>query len=212
MKRLLVCLMLLPLAGCTQSPPKDAAKEVPRKEVAKAPPAPIPVKPLAASSNEVPKKEAAKDLVTSAPVKPTTIPSNELLAFALRYGDLSADNQKKEYALVTQALGRDKNDLASRMKAALIFGLPSSRFRDDERALALLDDVLRDKRTEVDTRALAGLLKDYIGEHQRLADSATRADQKATEEQKRADDLQQKLDELKNIEKTLTERGQAGQK
>ena len=43
MKRLLVCLMLLPLAGCTQSPPKDAAKEVPRKEVAKAPPAPIPV-------------------------------------------------------------------------------------------------------------------------------------------------------------------------
>lgn len=134
---------------------------------------------------------------------------NELLAFARHYSELSAEGQKKEYALVTQSLSRSKNDLTSRVKAAMIFGLPASRLRDNGRALALLDEVLRDKSADADTKALAGMLKDYVSERQKFEDNAARLGQKVAEEQKRADSLQQKLDELKNIEKALIERDQA---
>ncbi|HQR60625.1 MAG TPA: hypothetical protein PLH03_04585 [Methylophilaceae bacterium] len=155
---------------------------------------------------------AEKDRAAPASARSINASASELLAFARRYSEMSADGQKKEYAQVTQALSRNKSDLAARMKAALISGLPSSSFRDDAHALALLDGVLSDKKADADTQALAALLKDYLGESQKLADNAAKARQKSAEDQKHAADLQQKLDELKSIEKTLTERGQAGQK
>lgn len=145
-------------------------------------------------------------------LKPGSRAPGEPLAFAQRYGSLSAENQKKEYLLITQALGRGNVDLNTKLKGALVFGLPSSRFRDNERALSLLDDVMRDKQADADTQTLAALLKDYVTDRQKLETSAAKANQKATEEQKRADSLQQKLDDLKNIEKTLTERNQTGKK
>lgn len=144
-------------------------------------------------------------------LKPASTPSTEPLIFAQRYASLSAENQKKEYTLATQALSRG-SDPTTRLKAALIFSLPSSRYRDNERALALLEEVLRDKQADADSRALAGVLKDYLSERQKLESNASRANQKAAEEQKRADSLQQKLDDLKNIEKALIERSQAGKK
>lgn len=149
--------------------------------------------------------------VQSTLLKPNTSP-DEPLAYARRYSNLSAENQKKEYAMVTQALSRNDSDLKTRMKGALIYGLPSSRFRDNERALSLLDDVMRDKQADADTQTLAALLKDYINDRQKLESTAAKATQKAAEEQKRAENLQQKLDDLKNIEKALTERNQAGKK
>lgn len=190
MKRLFTCLTLLMLAACAQSPTKEAAKEPVAKE---------------------PVKESMKERPEPAAVKPVQQP-NELLAFARRYAELSAENQKKEYAQAMRALNRNKSDTANRMKVALILGLPSSRLRDNERALALLDEVQRDRKVDADSKALAGLLKEYLGDRQKLEDNVARANQKAADEQKRADDLQQKLDELKTIEKTLIERGQAGPK
>lgn len=151
---------------------------------------------------------------------------NEILAYAQRFGAMSAEEQKKEQAAVMQSLNRNKHDLALRMKAALAFGLPASRQRDNARALALLDEVQRDGSADADTRALAVLLKEYVSERQKLEENAAKSAQKAAEEQKRADglqqkadglqqkaeSLQQKLDELKNIEKALTERDNARQK
>jgi hypothetical protein len=190
MKRLLACFLMLALPACAQTPQKDTAQAIPKEA----------------------QKTVEKYRAAAIPAKSATATPSELLAFARRYSEMSADNQKKEYAQVTQALSRNANDLAARMKAALIYGLPSSQFRDDARALALLDGVLHDKKTDADTQALAALLKDYLEECQKLADSAAKARQKSAEEQKRAADLQQKLDELKSIEKALTERSQAGQK
>lgn len=169
---------------------------------------------------------------TQQPVKPSgpTIvqikTDNEMLSYAQRFGAMSAEEQKKEYASVTQSLNRNKHDLTLRMKAALIFGLPASRQRDNVRAITLLDDVQRDGSADSDTRALAVLLKEYVSERQKLEENAAKSAQKAAEEQKRADGLQQradglqqkadglqqKLDELKNIEKALTERDNARQK
>lgn len=141
---------------------------------------------------------------------------NEFLAFAQRYSAMAAEDQKKEYAMVTQSLNRNKGDLTNRMKAAMMLALPSSRVRDNGRALTMLEEIQRDGSTDTETKTFAGLLKDYVGERLKLEDSAAKLGQKAAEEQKRADalqqkadSLQQKLDELKNIEKALTERDQA---
>lgn len=156
---------------------------------------------------------------SSAPTIVLIRTDNEILAYAQRYGAMTVEEQKKEYAAVMQSLNRDKHDLTLRMKAALASGLPASRQRDNPRAIALLDDVQHDSSADADMRALAALLKEYISERQKLEENATKSGQKAAEEQKRAGDLQQKadrlqqkLDELKNIEKALTERDNARQK
>jgi hypothetical protein len=147
---------------------------------------------------------------------------NEILAYALRYGALSAEEQRKEHALVMQAYNSNKQDLTNRMRAALVLSLPASRQRDNARALALLDEIQRDNAADPDTKAVSSLLKEYVSERQKLEENAAKLGQKAADERKRvealqartdelqqkAESLQQKLDELKNIEKTLTNRDQ----
>jgi hypothetical protein len=134
--------------------------------------------------------------------------NSEWLAYARRIGELSAEGQKKEYAAASQALARNKNDIAARMRSALFAALPSSRYRDNNRALVLLEDLLRDKNVGGDVKSLATLLKESVTERQKSEDNAVRLTQKARDEQSRADALQQKLDEIRNIEKALIERNQ----
>lgn len=147
---------------------------------------------------------------------------NDILAYALHYGALSAEDQRKEHALVMQAYNHDKQDVTNRMKAALVLSLPASRQRDNARALALLDEIQRDNDADPDTKAVSSLLKEYVSERQKLEENAAKLGQKAADERKRvealqartdelqlkADSLQQKLDELKNIERALRNRDQ----
>lgn len=153
---------------------------------------------LLSACAEMPKGESPK-LVES------STNTSEALIFARRFSDLSADAQKKEYTQVTQALSKNRNDGASRIKAALIYSLPGSRYRDSSKALTLLDEIQRDRDSSSDAKALASLLRDSLNDSIKLT-------QKAKDEQKRAETLQQKLDELKNIEKAITERDQASHK
>jgi phage shock protein A len=151
---------------------------------------------------------------------------NEVLAYALRYSGLSADDQRKEYTQVMQAYNHNKDNLSNQIKAALVMALPGSRQRDNGKALALLDEVQRDPNADSDARAIAALLREYVTERQKLEENAAKLTQKLADDQKRiellqgkadalqlrADSLQQKMDELKNIEKTLNTRGQGKQK
>ena len=130
---------------------------------------------------------------------------NELLEYAQRYSEFSAEAQKKEVSQVTQALTANKSNISTRMKAALIYGLPASRFRDQAKSQLLLEDLLHDKAIDANTKALATILQDFLNENAKQL-------QKNKDEQKRADGLQQKLDELKNIEKTMGERDQGVRK
>lgn len=139
----------------------------------------------------------------------------DYLAFTQRFAAMSAEEQKKEFATASLSLNRNKGSLANRMRTAIMLALPSSRVRDNNRALALLDDVLHDEQANAETRSLASLLRDYANDRVKLEDNAGKLAQKAADEQKRADTmqqkaeaLQQKLDELKNIEKALTDRDQ----
>jgi uncharacterized protein (UPF0147 family) len=159
--------------------------------------------------------ECQQGAAPSSPIPTSRCDNNlddELLGYAKRFGELSADGQKKEYTLTMQSLSRNKNDTSARMKAALIAALPSSRYRDNARAISLLDEIQRDKKVDNDVQSLAALLKDYAIERQKSDDSAAKLAQKAKDEQLRADDLQQKLDDLRNIEKTLIERNQPPRK
>jgi hypothetical protein len=151
---------------------------------------------------------------------------NEILAYALQYGALPAEEQKKEYTQVLQAYEADKINMGNRMKAALVLSLPASRQRDNARALAILDEVQRDNDADQDTKAIAALLKEYVSERQKLEENAAKLSHKANDERKRvealqlkadelqhkAESLQQKLDELKNIEKAMTTRDRVKQK
>jgi hypothetical protein len=186
---LTTCLTITILAGCTQAPnrPKETVKVY----------------------------ECQHEVTPSPPIPATTCDNDlddELLEYAKRFRELSADGQKKEYTLTMQSLSRNKNDTSARMKAALIAGLPSSRYRDNARAISLLDEIQRDKRVDGATQSLAALLKDYAIERQKSDDNAAKLTQKAKDEQQRADDLQQKLDDLRSIEKTLIERNQPPRK
>jgi hypothetical protein len=133
---------------------------------------------------------------------------DELLNYGKHFGELSVENQRKELTLVMQALSRNKRDTNNRLKAALIYSLPGSRLRDSARALPLLIDLQRDKPTEEDINALVSLLRDFVEERQRLEESNSRLTVKVRDEQQRIDDLQLKLDALKNIDKTMIERSQ----
>jgi chromosome segregation ATPase len=151
---------------------------------------------------------------------------NEILAYALRYSALPAEDQRKEYAQVMQAYNHNKESLSNRIRAALVMALPGSRQRDNAKALALLDEIQREQSADQDARAIAALLREYVAERQKLEENTAKLTQKVTDEQKRiellqgkadalqirADTLQQKLDELKNIEKTLNTRGVGKQK
>lgn len=202
---LVICFMALTLFGCGQAPsrPNTAAKQ----------------------SVDSPKVDSPKvESTQNAERSPVALPGitnifdrerhadDELMIYAKRFGELSAENQKKEYAMVMQALNRNKKDTFNRLKAALIYSLPNSRLRDNTRALPLLADLQRDKLAEDDVSALVSILKDYVEDRQKLEDSNNKLAQKIKDEQRRADELQQKLDALKNIDKTMIERGQGTQK
>lgn len=139
----------------------------------------------------------AKAPVTQSP----TISRLDVLDFAESFSELSLEGQKKEL----QQNSQNRNDMTSRIKVALIYALPTSKLRDTNKAQALLDDLAKDKYLDGDRKTLTLIMRDYIAE-------INRSGNKAREEQKRADALQQKLDELKNIEKSMLEREQGNRK
>jgi hypothetical protein len=101
----------------------------------------------------------------------------------------SPDEQKRELAMATQLLARQKSD-AVRLRLGMLQSLPAGG-ADEARALATLDPVL--KQGNGPTRMVAALLSAQISERQRAV----------REEKKRSDDLQQKLEALKALERSL---------
>jgi hypothetical protein len=140
-------------------------------------------------------------------VQPSSVYS--LLKFSLAFSALPADAQKHEY---TQLISKRKNEYI-RMQLAMMAILPGSRYRDNAHALALLDEHLKatDSRDE-GLRAFAGLMKNQLLDQQKQEDALSQLTQKMKDEQKRADTLQHKLDELLAVEKTMNERRGAQQK
>lgn len=145
----------------------------------------------------------------------------ELLAFIENYSNLAPDAQKKIFSETTQALAENKNDLKHRIKLACMLALPGSYARDSVKAQPQLQNLIQENILNPADLALVNLLYEYT------TDIAKQA-QKYREESKKLDsiqqkygaleqknevleqknkELEQKLYELKNIEKTMSERG-----
>ena len=100
----------------------------------------------------------------------------------------TTDEQKRELNLATQAVTRQRSDLA-RLRLGMLQSLPANG-SDENRAIVTLEPLLKVNGA---VRAAAILILAQLGERQRTL----------REERKRSEDLQQKLDALKALERSL---------
>lgn len=115
-----------------------------------------------------------------------------LLADLQRYGGLNGDDIKRELANVTVVLGRQRTD-ANRVRLAVLYTLSRANPQDDQRALQLLDNVAKSNPGSPAVKQLAFVLQAQISGRQRAV----------REEQQKADAALQKLEALRQMERSL---------
>ena len=120
----------------------------------------------------------------------------QLINYAQRVATMTAEQQRREYSANNQEFARDK-DAMSRMRLALLLAAPGSSVHDTSRAAGLLEPMAAPGDAGGPLRSLARLV------HAQLIENAS--------EQKRANQLREKLDALKEVERTIMERGQESQ-
>lgn len=121
---------------------------------------------------------------------------------------LSGNELGRERERARQTYARNKTDY-NRVQLALHAALPEAGADEQTTGLALIEPLLKESQGQNSgLRRFAILLNAMITENRRIADQLQNANQKAKEEQRRGEDLQQKLDALKSIEKSLIQREQ----
>lgn len=169
------------------------------------------VNPAAKPSSEPKQGNGAKIVPTK------TTDATELLYFSENYSNLPQEAQKLELANTNQVLALNPNDLLNQMKLVMILGLPSSNFADAPKAQGLLQQLLQENILTNSQLAFAHVLFDYLivvnkgGKSDQKHVDALQLKLEATQQKLDATQLkleaaQQKLDELKNIEKSMSER------
>ncbi len=123
-----------------------------------------------------------------------------LLADLQRYGGLGPDDVRRELANMTNVLARQRTD-ANRVRLAVLYTLVKVSPQDDQRALQLLDNVSKSNPGSASVKQLAFVLQAQIVGRQRAV----------REEQQKADAALQKLEALRNMERSLLrERARSG--
>lgn len=181
------CLSIALCAGC--APTKRA---VPAPGAVPPEPAPVLVEP--------PRPEVKPEPPPPPPELQQT-ELNRLLAQAESVRKMPAADAAKEFEQARQAFNRSKTDY-NRLQYALLSLLPNAGGADDARAGALLEPLLKDKSASNGLRQFAAFLYFQIAENRKM-------EERMREEQKRADSLQEKLDALKEVEKSLLDREQS---
>jgi hypothetical protein len=173
------------LAACAQLEQPPAPVEPPPAPAPPAEPAPAPALPPA-------------PVVITVPAPPPPEPEEnrqavELLGYTQRVALMAADEQRRELGAANQALARDRSSYA-RLKVALLYAAPGTAIQDDARALAMLEQV----------GGAAGPLKNLaVLVHAQVSERV--------KAQKRADQLKEQLDALRDVERSIIERGQQTQ-
>ena len=108
--------------------------------------------------------------------------------------------------MVLAALPRSPN---TQLRLAMLFGYPRAQ-QDMGRAMAQLDSVLKSKDpAAIALQPLARLLADNYAERQKMEANLDRQGLLLKESQRKAIELQEKIDDLADIERTLPARPQA---
>jgi hypothetical protein len=177
------------LAACAQTKP------------AAPPPGAIPPQP-APVLVEPPRPELKPEPVPPPPPpEPQQTELYRLLAQSEGVRKMAAADAAKELEQARQSFARSKTDY-NRLFYALLLLLPSTGGPDEARAGALLEPIAKDKGGANGMRTFAAFVYYQLAENRKL-------EERMREEQKRADSLQEKLDALKEVEKSLIDREQA---
>jgi hypothetical protein len=115
-----------------------------------------------------------------------------LLLDLTRYTSESNDELRRDLAAAIQALSRARTD-ANRIRAAVLLTLPGAGPPDDTRAIALLESVTGKTPSASPMKQLAAVLLAQIAERVRGM----------TEERKKSAAAQEKLDQLRAVERSL---------
>lgn len=171
----------------------------------------------AGMTNKLAEKES--NATKTLDIKKTETPSskqdrvNSLLLFIDRFSNDTLDAQRKSFNDTNRALIENKFDLTERIKLAIMLCLPSSRMRDTAKAQNLLQDLLQESSLNPTESALTSLFYEYvlddIKQSQKNRDDLKKLDlnqQKLEALQQKYDALDKKLNDLKNIEKTMSDR------
>jgi hypothetical protein len=169
-------------------------------------PAPVaePVaQPTPAAPDPPPPPRPVEERIVVAAAAPTTLPAApsvpledlqtiSLLADLTRYSALGADELKRELNGTTQALAKERSD-ANRIRLAMLYTLARSGPPDDQRALQLLENVAKSGGGPSAMKQLASILQLQVAERLRAV----------RDEQVKANDALQKLERLRDMERSL---------
>lgn len=143
-----------------------------------------------------PEPDAVSASMSSADRAQESAEVSALLAYYQGLLDLPAEDLRREYQGISQSFARDRSE-TMRLRLAMLLCVPGAAWRDDARLLALLEGAnSRKAPPDSPRRQFVVFLQKQVAERQR--------------EHKRADELQQKLDSLLAIERSL--RGRPPQK
>jgi hypothetical protein len=123
-----------------------------------------------------------------------------LLTDLQRYGNFGPDDVRREITTMTAVLGRQRTD-ANRVRLAVLYTLSRATPQDDQRALQLLENVAKSNPGTPSVKTLALVLQVQITGRQRAV----------RDEQQKADAALQKLEALRQMERSLLrERARGG--
>jgi hypothetical protein len=171
-------------------PPPAPLVESPPLEPIEAPvvPAPAPA-PVAAPVAAATVPEPAVVPATAEPTEEQQLAS--LLSDLQRFGAMNADEIRREQNAATQTLARQRNDF-TRIRLAVLYTL-SKTPQDDQRAMQLLDLVVKSNPGSPAVKQLAAVLQVQVAERVRAV----------RDEQQKADAAVKKLEALRNMERDL---------
>jgi hypothetical protein len=194
-----LCAFALLLGGCVFPPQQPAPAPAGTKA---AEPAPIAV----ATPAEPPASVPAPPAVPPAPPPQADAALREMLAFHDRTRQLAPQDLAAEMA----RLNDEPPGPRTTLQLALLLGLTRNN-GDIARALALLEPLLRSTAPEAAPwQPLARLLASRFAEQRRLEEQIERQSQQARDNQRKLEQLNEKLEALKAIERNLTTRPPAG--
>jgi hypothetical protein len=132
-------------------------------------------------------------------------------AYARKLGSKQLGEETERLRL---AYAAEKTDFRL-LQYAIVLSVPGTTAADHRRAIQLLDPLTQaGQGRDSELRSLASLMHASLTEQRRLEDGNASQAQRAREEQRRADELEKKLEALKDIEKSLLrpDKGAGGHK
>jgi hypothetical protein len=145
--------------------------------------------------------------VASEPASSPVIHSEGILEYTGKILAMPAAGQREELARLDARLAVNNQDLSDRTKTAAIHALSEvPDIRNTARAQVLLDELSRESDPDIERTTLVRILRNFIVEQQKIIRENNRLNQKIVDEQRQVEALQQKLEELKKIERNIVDR------